>query len=131
MIEPSAETFRLPLSVFPSALTMDLIDKALAGENLVETSLYDGDNEAGKMLTTTATITPRETGASTGRTENDPSPVPAMRDVRRWRVSESHHNSDSDAEGLPLLETSYSLYENGVSDDLTVDDADYAFSGSS
>ncbi|MCD1645120.1 EipB family protein [Aurantimonas coralicida] len=131
--EPSAETFDLPLSVFPSAHTMDLIDRAIAGESFVETRLYDGDNEAGKLLTTTAIITPVQgeaTPPAPANPDGSPSLVTAMRDMRRWRVAESYYNSDSKLDGLPLFQTSYILYENGVSDDIMIDNGDYAFSGS-
>ncbi|MBC6717184.1 DUF1849 family protein [Aurantimonas sp. DM33-3] len=131
--EPSAETFDLPLSVFPTAHTMDLIDMAIAGESLVEARLYDGDNEAGKLLTTTAIITPVEAEATPpgpANPEAASSPVAAMLDLRRWRVAESYYNSDSKLDGLPLFQTSYTLYENGISDDIIIDNGDYAFSGS-
>ncbi|MBC8131251.1 MAG: DUF1849 family protein, partial [Rhizobiaceae bacterium] len=49
--------------------------------------------------------------------------------LQSWRISESYYNSDSDPDGMPVFQTSYRLYENGVSDELTLDFGTYAFEG--
>lgn len=135
--EPEQASFSLPLSVFPSAHTADLIERAKAGKRMVETRLYDGDNEAGKRLTTTAIIAsapvtaPSATPGTAQQSATLPgTPSSALAGLRHWRISEAYYNSDGDADGLPLFQTSYTLYENGVSDALVIDTGDYAFAGS-
>ncbi|MCE7027322.1 EipB family protein [Jiella avicenniae] len=34
--------------------------------------------------------------------------------LKAWKITESFYNSDSDEDGLPVFETSYTLFENGV-----------------
>ncbi|MBP0615443.1 EipB family protein [Jiella mangrovi] len=38
----------------------------------------------------------------------------ALKGLTAWRVTESFYNSDSDEDGLPVFETIYTLFENGV-----------------
>ncbi|MCK5931698.1 protein of unknown function [Fulvimarina manganoxydans] len=132
--EPEARSFDLPLSVFPSAHTMELIEKAKAGERIVETKLFDGDNEADKLLSTTAIITAvgEETSSDegVGRVTDDAREVPEKLDgLRAWEVKEVYYNSDSDPDGLPLFETTYTLYENGISGEIAFETGDYGFAG--
>lgn len=127
---PEPRSLDIALSVFPTAHLSDLIDKAKAGERLVETSLFDGDNEADKRLTTTAIISPMPLDAEgDGRELNSSDPRAPLGGLTAWKVHESYYNSDNDADGLPLFQSNYVLYENGVSDALTLDTGDYAFSG--
>lgn len=123
--EPEPASYDLPTSVFPSAHTAELIDRAAAGERFIQTRLYDGDNEAGRMLTTTAIVTDVKKEAV------DPSdPASQLEGLRKWRVAESFYILGDDVpEGLPIFQSSYTLYENGVSTDLINDNGDYAFAG--
>lgn len=130
IVEPEPGTFDLPVSVFPSAHMRDLIDKASAGERIVETRLYDGDNEAGKMLTTTAVITAADDRSTAGTANRASNGLDGLDGLRRWRIDESFYNTDGAADGSALFRTIYTLYENGVSDDITIDTGDYAFAGS-
>lgn len=50
--------------------------------------------------------------------------------LKSWKIAESYYNSDSDPDGMPIFQTSYVLYENGVSDDLRLDFGTYVFTGS-
>ncbi|BDA84715.1 ATP-binding protein [Aureimonas sp. SA4125] len=179
MQAPVARSFDLPRSAFPMQHTAELIAKAEAGERIVETKLFDGDDDSEKLLTSTSIITPHvpaapgaeagtpaETAPSTtvpggaspgsaadaspkrapqgaGETAPDKDPAamaetraPAS-DIRQrlsglksWKIAESYYNSDSDPDGMPIFQTSYVLYENGVSDDLRLDFGTYVFTGS-
>lgn len=140
MEKPEAKSFTLPLSRFPLQHTAELIAKAEAGESIVETKLFDGDDDAQKLLTTTSVIGPNEAVAPPPPKAPAPSkdaagpPAPDVRQslagLRSWRISESYYNQDSDPDGLPVFRTSYVLYENGVSDDLMLDFGTYVLAGS-
>ncbi|MBC8130226.1 MAG: DUF1849 family protein, partial [Rhizobiaceae bacterium] len=58
MQAPVAKDFELPSSRFPMQHTIELIAKAKAGERIVETKLFDGDDDAEKLLSSTAIIAP-------------------------------------------------------------------------
>ena len=52
-----------------------------------------------------------------------------LRGLQGWRVNEAYYNSDSDPEGLPLFQTTYTLFENGISGEIAFDTGDYGFAG--
>lgn len=142
MTAPEAKSFELPLSRFPMRHTAELIAKARAGERIIETRLFDGDDDGEKLLTSTAVISTEEAAGGNAASPSPPKTSPgaakrlspsaekALSGLRSWRISESYYNSDSDPDGLPVFQTSYRLYENGVSDDLKLDFGTYVFSGS-
>lgn len=133
MESPEKKSFVLPLSRFPMQHTADLIQRAEAGERVFETKLFDGDDDAEKLLTSTAVITPIEAGEKAAKpivkTALAPDIGAKLAGMKSWRISESYYNSDSDDDGMPVFQTKYVLYENGVSDDLTLDFGTYAFTG--
>lgn len=146
MKAPEAKTFDLPPSHFPMQHTIELIAKAKAGEHIVETRLFDGDDDAQKLLTSTAIISPNpaatpqqaavpkppaiKNAAAAAAQAVSPQIGKALAGLRSWRISESYYNSDSDPDGMAVFQTSYVLYENGVSDDLKLDFGNYVFNGS-
>lgn len=117
--KPTTRDLDLPRSSFPLQHTSQLIDKARKGERIIETRLFDGDDEAEKHLTTTALIQPAPNAG--GREQ--------LAGLQAWKVVESYFNSDSDADGMPIFQTRYVLYENGVSDDLYMNFGSYALRG--
>lgn len=145
MQSPVAHSFKLPLSFFPMQHTAKLIEHAKAGDRIVEAKLFDGDDDAEKLLTSTAIISPNDaapaavpstpTSAKPGDTGAKEAPARSpeidreLAGLQSWKVSESYYNSDSDPDGMPVFETSYVLYENGVSDQLTLNFGEYAFKG--
>ncbi|NDV88121.1 DUF1849 family protein [Aurantimonas aggregata] len=138
--QPGEHRVDIPLALFPMQHTRALIEKAEAGENIVETALFDGDDDPQKELTSTAIIGPVTEGgagnpeaspAATNGLGTEPAATPndPLAGLRSWRVSESFYNSDSDGDGMPVFETAYTLYENGVSDDLVLRFDGYALTG--
>jgi hypothetical protein len=122
---PAEHSFDLPLSQFPLGHTAALIAAARNGERIAQLALYDGDEDAEKLLTTTAVLLPVADGVeATGPAGEE------LEGMAAWKVDESYFNSDSDADGLPIFHTRYTLFENGVSDDIFMDFGDYALQGS-
>ncbi|WP_062226156.1 EipB family protein [Aureimonas frigidaquae] len=121
--EPVIRDFSLPASHFPLDHTAMLIERARKGQRFVEARLFDGDPEAEKLMTTTSIILPAATGASGDKGRD-------FAGLASWTVDESYFNSDSDEDGLPIFRARYRLYENGVSDEMTLDFGDYALKGS-
>ncbi len=130
---PKVRTIEVPKSLFPMQHTIVLIEQAKAGARIVETRLYDGDEEAEKLLTSTAVIAPvPESAAKVAEAapgDRGASPTDQLSGLAAWRISESFYNSDSDPDGLPIFETAYTLYENGVSDDLVLTYDGYTLAG--
>ena len=136
---PQDKRIDIPAAMFPMAHTIALIDKAKAGERIVEEPIFDGDSDAEKKLTSTAIIAPvsQTASAPTGdpgqeqaeTTPASPELVAKLDGLKAWRVSESFYNTDSDADGHPVFQTAYTLYENGVSDDLVLTFDGYSLAG--
>ncbi|UIJ73774.1 EipB family protein [Aurantimonas sp. HBX-1] len=143
--EPGVRSVDIPRALFPMQHTRSLIEKAEAGERIVETALYDGDDDPQKELTSTAIIGPAgsdntlrpdaprpeapSAGGQDAGAEKAADPSDQLAGLRSWRISESFYNSDSDGDGMPVFETAYTLYENGVSDDLVLRFDGYALTG--
>jgi hypothetical protein len=137
--QPGDHVVEIPLSLFPMQHTRSLIEKAQAGERIVETALFDGDDDPQKHLTSTAIIAPggpaRPGGSEAPATEpgeepgTEARPADQLSELQSWRISESFYNTDSDGDGMPVFETAYTLYENGVSDDLVLRFDGYALEG--
>ena len=155
--DPETRKVKIPASVFPMQHTKALIEHAEAGEVIFESRVYDGDADAEKQLTSTSVITPiTEPGGhdgpsdSAGAGKNKAAPVASgnrqtegnatggttsfsIRDklagLKAWRISESYYSTDSDKDGLPIFRTIYTLYENGVSDDLVLKFDGYTLAG--
>ena len=168
-VEPESRSVSVPLAAFPMQHTLALIEKAEAGERIVQSPLYDGDPTPEKGLSTTAIIGPapdspaepkdaeerapladeaapaadtrsetaegdmRDDDDDRGEAENpmavEVSPASQLSGLRSWRISESFYDSDSDADGMPVFETAYTLYENGISDDLVLSFDGYRLAG--
>ncbi len=124
--KPVAREVEIELATFPLHHTAQIIEKAQMGQRIFETRLFDGDNEADKGLTTTALIAP-----FVEKPADKPSEAVAtqLAGLRSWLIIESYYNKDSDKDGMPIFETRYRLYENGVSDDLKLDFGSYALKG--
>lgn len=120
--QPVSREFAIRAALFPLGHTRHLIESAKAGVRIVETPLYDGDAEGENLLTTTAIITPLPQNEGAPRMEG-------VAGIAGWRVDESYFNADSDVDGLPTFHTRYTLFENGVSDDLYLDFGPYALQG--
>lgn len=142
---PEEKRIDIPAAMFPMAHTIALIDKAKAGQRIVEQPIFDGDSDAEKKLTSTAIIAAvtahagapangpdtakGASGTQTAKAKPQAKPQSKLKGLRSWRVSESFYNSDSDADGQPVFQTAYTLYENGVSDDLVLTFDGYSLAG--
>ena len=116
--KPQAQTVELPATRFPTQHMIELIDKAKGGENFYETSIFDGSDDANKVMTTTVVI-----GKQTTPTANDPE-LPALKTLKSeqyWPVSIAYFDlSKDDGEEVPDYAISFKLYENGFTRDLTM-----------
>ncbi|WP_062116623.1 EipB family protein [Aureimonas sp. AU40] len=123
---PVVRQTEIEKAAFPLNHTAEIIEQAKAGQRIFETRLFDGDNEAEKDLTTTVIIAP----TSPKLTERASDPIgKRLEGIRSWMIVESYYNSDSDRDGLPIFETRYRLYENGVSDELKMNFGAYTLKG--
>lgn len=122
---PVNRVAELPRALFPMHHTADLVRRAQAGERIVETRIFDGDEEADGSLTTTSVILPASAQA---KPLSEPAQA-ALDGMASWWIDESYYDSTSDGDGAAIFRTRYRLFANGVSDDITMDFGDYAIGG--
>lgn len=126
LTEPDRRSVELPPVHFPIAHTAEIIAAAKEGRAIIQSDIYDGDEEPEKRLTSTAIITPLD--AAQGR--DGAEPPDALDGIQRWRISEAFYDTDSGPDGLPIFETVYTLYENGISDHIALQFDGYTLEGS-
>jgi hypothetical protein len=122
--QPSQKTVRLdPDTLFPSQHLQAIIDAARARQNFVSVEIYEGAGSGEATDEASATIGKGEAGSE----------GPLRAGVRRWPVSIGYFDGeqqDDFGEELPSYQMQFTLYENGVTNDLVMDYGKYALSGS-
>ena len=125
--QPAAKTVQLDSGVlFPSQHLQAIIDAALDNRKVLSADIYEGAGTGEASDAATAAI-----GGAMPVGVDSP-----LRDgVRRWPISVGYFEAAKPAENgvgerLPSYQMSFTLYENGVTNDLVMDYGDYALSGS-
>ncbi len=125
--QPSEKTITLAGSVlFPSQHLQAIIDAALAKQNFLAANIYEGagTGEASDQV-----------AAAIGKAMPLSSGTPLRSGVPHWPVSVGYFDPTTPSTGglgeeLPTYQMSFTLYENGVTNDLVMDYGDYALAGS-
>jgi hypothetical protein len=117
--KPPGKSFKLPPGVlFPSAHTIELINRAEAGENFVSKHVFDGATAEGAVLVSAVIgpkVEPDAEAAKKSPLLNHPG----------WRIRLAFFPADPKAE-KPDYELGMLLLDNGVSRDMVIDYGDYA-----
>jgi hypothetical protein len=125
--KPEEAEIKLEETHFPTQHLVELIEKAKAGETFYETSLFDGSEDADRIMTTTVII---------GRQETSPKPdeeFPAAEAIGTspyWPVSVAYFDlSDVEGEEVPDYRIDFKLHENGITRDLVMDYGEFSMKG--
>ena len=126
--KPEKSVVRLAATQFPTQHLVELIGKAEKGERFYETSLFDGSEDADKVMTTTVVV-----GKKAVADKNDPE-LPALSKLAKdqyWPVDIAYFDlSDKDGgEEVPQYRISFKLHENGLTRDLVMDYGDFSMTG--
>lgn len=117
--KPDQDNVNLPISQFPTANLIDLIERAKSGERIYEARIFDGSDGGDKSLITTSIIGEFEKPESL---DNDEIKIIGEEgEAGYWPVSISYFEEAEDGDTLPIYRFAFKLYENGVSRDLTLD----------
>jgi hypothetical protein len=124
---PAENDISLAATQFPTQHLVELIDKAEAGENFYETNLFDGSENADRIMTTTVIIgKPDETAAD----DEEFRAAKAIEPKKFWPVSIAYFDlSKADGEELPDYRIDFKLHENGITRDLVMDYGDFSMKG--
>ncbi|MDR7032664.1 cell envelope integrity EipB family protein [Mesorhizobium sp. BE184] len=126
--KPKKDSLELMASQFPTQHLVELIGKAEKGENFYETSLFDGSEDANKIMATTVVV-----GKATEASKSDPE-LPALSKLAKdkyWPVDIAYFD-ESDKQGgeeVPQYRISFKLHENGLTRDLVMDYGEFSMTG--
>lgn len=126
--KPQKSVVQLAATQFPTQHLVELIGKAEKGERFYETSLFDGSEDANKVMTTTVVV-----GKKTEADKSDPE-LPALAKLAKdeyWPVDIAYFDlSDKNSgEEVPAYRISFKLHENGLTRDLVMDYGDFSMTG--
>lgn len=125
--EPEEEEIDLVRTQFPTQHLIELIEKAEGGETFYETTLFDGSEDADRVLTTTVIV-----GKETAPEESDPeaAALGALEPDQFWPVNIAYFNgNEGGGEELPVYQISFKLHDNGVTRDLVMNYGEFAMKG--
>ena len=132
---PQKQSVDLTKALFPTAHMIDVIDRARKGEKLFEARLFDGSDSGDKAMLTTTVIGSEQKpdsgqGDGQGSKEADAEAEKAGTLARSpyWPVTIAYFEDHSTGDATPTYRTSFKLYENGVTRDLTLDYGDFVLS---
>lgn len=126
--KPEPNKVTLGLTQFPTQHMFELIDKAEKGENFYETNLFDGSEDADRVMLTTVVI-----GKPAAADRNDPE-LPALSTLgkdRFWPVDIAYFSGDESdgGEEMPEYRISFKMHGNGLTRDLQMDYGDFTMTG--
>lgn len=121
-IKPEATTLTLPEgTLFPTAHTLVLIDRAEGGDEFVSRKVFDGAEveNSGQITAVIGPALKPDAGAKDGNLPKSP-----LLERPSWRMRLAFFPADSKVEE-PDYELGQRLLDNGVSQDMTIDYTDY------
>jgi EipB-like len=125
--KPKEEKLALEKSQFPTQHLIELLSKAEKGEKFYETTIYDGSDEADKILSTTVII--GKDDAAPAAATDDSAPMKDLGKGHHWPVSLSYFEDSKESDGLPVYQIAFKLYDNGITRDLVMDYGDFSMTG--
>ncbi|MGB3391468.1 MAG: cell envelope integrity EipB family protein [Pseudaminobacter sp.] len=125
--KPEKNSLELPPTQFPTQHLVELIGKANSGETFYETNLFDGSEDADKVMTTTVIV-----GKKSEAEKSDPE-LPALKDLaaqKYWPIDIAYFDENTDGgEEVPEYRIAFKLHENGLTRDLVMDYGDFSMTG--
>ena len=126
---PEIKSVELGKTLFPTQHLFDMIARANAGETFYEASIFDGSEDADRLMTTTVVV-----GKKGSITEGDPErkALSSLAAEQFWPVDIAYFDESDDenaGEEVPEYRISFKLYENGLTRDLEMDYGDFVIQG--
>lgn len=124
--KPEPQSVDLARTQFPTQQLIELIGKAEKGESFYESNLFDGSEDADKVMTITVVV-----GKQADAPADDPErPVLAsLAGEKVWPVDIAYFDLSGGGEEIPDYRISFKLHENGLTRDLTMEYEDFSMRG--
>ncbi|RAZ82991.1 DUF1849 domain-containing protein [Mesorhizobium hawassense] len=125
--KPLKSTLELGATRFPTSHLVEMIDKAEKGENFYQSNLFDGSEDANKVVTTAVVL-----GEKTDPDKSDPE-APALAKLatdKYWPVDIAYFDdAGKGGSDVPEYRVSFKLHENGITRDLVMDYGGFSMTG--
>ncbi len=127
---PATQEFEFARANFLTSYLVKMIENAKNGEHFLREDLFDGSDGGDKTISTSSFISNPKTILD-NKSSLDEDIVNSLKSLQAWSVSMSYFKKDTGAtaEHLPIFESTFLLFENGVSSDLVMRYPDYTLSG--
>jgi hypothetical protein len=126
--KPQETTLQLAPTQFPTQHLFEMIEKAEKGETFYQTSLFDGSDDANKVMTTTVVV-----GKPAKIEKSDPEllALDGLGKDKFWPVDIAYFDTSSPdgGEEVPQYRISFKLHPNGLTRDLVMDYGDFSMTG--
>lgn len=123
---PSETTFKIPAdAMFPIAELKKLLASAASGQGRDSSTLFDGSDKESSFQAVSLIGT-----SQSGKTKGTPAEkVPEMANMPSWPVTTGYYKIPDQNSEVPDYQSSYVVFENGVSTDLLFDYGTYQLRG--
>lgn len=125
--KPAAATVALEPTLFPTAHMLDMIARAEKGETFYEATIFDGSEDADRIMTTTVVV-----GQKAESRPDDPEAKafgPA-KPASYWPVTVAYFDPKGEDGGeMPTYRIAFKLQGDGITRDLLMDYGDFAMKG--
>ncbi len=123
MEKPEEGTVDLGKARFPAAHMLDLLKRARRGQHFYETTIYDGAEDADKVMTTTVVIGDKR---MTAADDDEAGVIGQLAQEAYWPVSIAYFDDPNPQEdSAPVYRIGFKLYDSGVARDLETDYGDF------
>lgn len=131
LTRPAAKTLTLEPSQFPTMHMLDIIRRAEAGESFYQTTIFDGSDDADKVMATTVVIGKPDVAETVDAQPGDPGAggLVALEGKPSWPVSIAYFDPADKGAGLPTFRTTFRLFANGITSNLIMDYGDFSVAG--
>ena len=128
--KPVTGDFDFQKSSFLTSYLVKMIGLAQNGEHFLRDDLYDGSDGGDTSVATSSFISNAKSIDDSKDSKNDNISA-KLAGLKVWSVSMSYFdkNIGASAEHLPMFESSFLLFENGISSDLVMRYPEYTLSG--
>lgn len=124
LTKPNAEQIDLRLAEFPTRHMKDMIQRAQNGESFYQATLFDGSEDANRVVATTVILGKQQNGSN-----DETGKMGKLATEQNWPVTIAYFDDKEKQDGLPIYRINFKLYRNGVTRDLMMDYGDFSMQG--
>lgn len=124
LTQPSNSDIELAKTNFPTKHLIEIIDKAEKGEEFYQTTIFDGSEDANRVVSTSVMLGKEQTGQ-----DDEYKFLGTMAADKYWPVTIAYFDDKEKPDGLPIYSINFKLYRNGVTRDLFMDYGDFSMRG--